>query len=490
MMFRNVFFALGTLLAGNAIAQTSFSVYFNGESPTANCHVDGVTNAQLSTSGSGNLVATAATPLAFSTACGVSGSGQQLTFGPAQDLLPATQTLAAGSNVIGSFSVRPYNAASCTATIGKTSGSGTVSPTNINVCTSQLSCKNLSTFSANFTNTVGSASTYSAQVSCAAVSGATPATLLSQTVTINQNAAGTLSNATINGAANGTTNATVNSAVSFSGAVTNPGSDPVTYSWNFGDGSATGSGQNVSHTYTTTTGSPFTVTLTVTDTSTSQTVTATNTVTVSAATGSCPTLASSTAGIANYARLTATQSVNYFGAGTQNADPTSFNSMYWYAWPGYSNLIADVSLPTNTYMSEAFTVPANYMTAANAPNPLYGRYKIGESGFSAKVSMTISTKCGDFSNPTASGSSVVSGCYLNAGTAAAFITWSNNSQGGAYCVLNNNTTYYLNIINAKLDSLTPNGGGTAASTKNQYCTTVCSVPIQNGPGTWSGYTPQ
>jgi hypothetical protein len=479
MMFRKVLLALGALFAGNAFAQSSFSIYFNGESSTTNCYVDGVSNAQLSTTGSGNLVASATTPLHFVN-CGISGNAQPLTFGPAQDLLPSTQTLAAGSNVAGNFSVRPLNAASCTAAITRTSGSGTVSPASVPVCSSQSACANLSSFSANFTNTsTSSASTWSAQVSCTAVSGASPSTLSSQLVTITQNAAGALSNATINGSANGSTNATVGTAVSFTGAVTNPNNDPVTYSWNFGDGSANGSGQNVSHTYATTTGSPFTVTLTVTDTSTNQTITATNTVTVAAA-SSCTTIASSTPGIANFTQLTGNQNVYYFGSGTgtgpQSVDVTSFASFWWAAWPGQNGRTGYVAVPTNKYMSQQFAVPVGYF--AGVGSTTYGRYAVGTSSNSTSISMSISTKCGDFSNPATypATSSVVPGCWINAAQPGGFVQWVKTATSGA-CTLTEGKTYYLNFINADVGQVTPTGG-TAASSKNSNCgPSTCNMSL-------------
>lgn len=487
MMFREILFVLGALFAGNAFAQSSFSVYFNGESPTTNCHVDGVSNAQLSTTGSGNLVATAATPLVFSSACGVSGTGQPLTFGPAQDLLPSTQTLAAGSNVAGNFSVRPLNAASCTAAITRTSGSGTVSPASINVCTSQSACANLSSFSANFTNTsTSSASTWSAQVSCTAVSGASPSTLSSQLVTITQNAAGALSNATINGSANGSTNATVGTAVSFTGAVTNPNNDPVTYAWNFGDGSANGSGQSVSHTYTTTTGSPFTVTLTVTDTSTNQTINATNTVTVTASSGNCLTNASATAGISNYTRWTGIQNVYYFGP-TYAVDVTSFNSVYGIGtaqqatWPGNTSLTADFDLPTNKYISLQFTVPAGFMETV-----VSGGYGLNASGFSAPISMTISdgsAPCGDFSDPATNPTSkVISGCWKNLMGSSGTLAW--QGTGGTKCLLQDNHTYFLNMINADISNANPAGTASLTSSKTAACGTSCGDPVRNKPVTY------
>jgi len=165
---------------------------------------------------------------------------------------------------------------------------------------------------------------------------------------------------------------------------------------------------------------------------------------------------------------------------------TRFDSIYSYAWPGAS-VVADFSLPNANYISAVFTVPAGYMTAANAPSNLYGEYYINGSGYSAPVSMTISKSCGDFSNPVNyPTSSVVAGCFVNKRTADQYIAWTKSGS----CQLTNGTTYYLNIINADISLVTANGGGTAASTRNGNCSGACSVPIQNGPGSWQGYTPQ
>ncbi len=207
--------------------------------------------------------------------------------------------------------------------------------------------------------------------------------------------------------------------------------------------------------------------------------------------GSCPTIASSTPGITNFTQLTGTQSVYYYGAlgGYKSVDATSFAAVYQSVWPGNYGLIAQPNLPNNKYMSMAFTVPANYMTAPNAPNPLYGEYTVGETGVSAPITMTISTSCGDFSNPATNPTSTVGpNCYRSLANADGILFWSKNTS--STCILSNNTTYYFNIINADTTSVTAGGGGTASSSKNSKCSAgTCTDPIQNGPGTWSGYTP-
>ncbi len=204
--------------------------------------------------------------------------------------------------------------------------------------------------------------------------------------------------------------------------------------------------------------------------------------------GSCPTIASSTPTIAaNFTRLTPIQQVNYFGSGYHNVDPTQFGSVYFVPWPGTYNAIADFSLPVNKYLSMQFTVPSGYM--ANAPSNLYGNIVPAESGYSAPVSITVSTSCGDFSDPSSypSTSTVVTGCYSNKGGINTGIQWRKTGS----CVLQDNQTYFLNVVLGDVGAVTPGGGGSAASTRNiNKCSlSNCSVPVENGQGNWSTYVP-
>ncbi len=483
MTIRNALFALAVMCAGNAVAAGgTFSVYFNGESPTANyCHVDGVSNAQLSTTGSGNLIVSAATPLAFSSACGISGNAQQLTFGPAQPLKGPASTLASGSNVTGSFSVLPLNAASCTVVIVTTSGTGTATgPANGYVCGSSGSQSCSSTtpiaFNVGFTNTGTSASSYQATVTCQAAAGASPATLASL-ATVNQsgNSGGTP-------AANFTFT-TSSLTANFTDTSTDPGGTINAWSWNFGDATPASTAQNPSHTYAA--AGTYSVTLTVTDSVSSQQSSKTQSVTVPSA--SCPVITSTTAGIANFSRWTGNQNVNYFGSGAgtgiQSVDVTSFASVWFAPWPGQFGRQPVFPLPISMYMAQQLTVPNPYFSTA--PSNIYGRYTVGSTQNDALVSMTISKNCGDFSDPTTypTTSSVVPGCYINKAMSGGFVQWSKTNG----CTLSDGQTYYLNIINADIGNVTPTGG-TAASTKTGNCGSSCRVPLING-GNFSTYTP-
>ena len=175
----------------------------------------------------------------------------------------------------------------------------------------------------------------------------------------------------------------------------------------------------------------------------------------------------------------------YSGHPTAQVDITDFDSIYrGSTWPASYNWIALFSVRSDGYVSAGFKPAANYFTASNTPANLYGELFVAETFYTAPVSMTISTSCGDFSNPLSGGSTVVRGCYLNSGAADSFIYWQNPGANHT-CVLTGGTQYYLNIINADIGNVTPTGGSATSTCTGSSCTD----PISNGPGTWQGYTP-
>ena len=208
--------------------------------------------------------------------------------------------------------------------------------------------------------------------------------------------------------------------------------------------------------------------------------------------GTCPTIPGSGA-ITSFTQLTGNVNVNYYSSGTHSVNITQYNSIFGQipstaAWPGNSGTTAVITLPTINYISAAFTVPPGYM--ASAPSNRYGEYYLNPSAYSkAPVSMTISTSCGDFSNPaTHASSTVVPGCYKNKATAdTPIVYWENPNHTSPSCVLNDNQSYYLNIINADISNVQPivgnTAGGTATTTKTATgatCTTAgCTDPIEN-----------
>jgi PKD repeat protein len=74
---------------------------------------------------------------------------------------------------------------------------------------------------------------------------------------------GTNANPSVTAQRNPTGNVTTGTSVAFSATGTDPDSDPLTYSWNFGDGSPNSTERNPSHTYTT--AGSYTATVTVSD---------------------------------------------------------------------------------------------------------------------------------------------------------------------------------------------------------------------------------
>ena len=205
--------------------------------------------------------------------------------------------------------------------------------------------------------------------------------------------------------------------------------------------------------------------------------------------GSCITVPSSTTGIANFTQWTGNKSITYSNGVQTSVNVASFDSVYKKPWPGTYNIIPYFNLPVSNYVSLQFTVPSGFFSGARAPSPLTGDYTIGSSAYSAPISMTISTSCGDFANPATNPSStVVSGCFTNKAGSGGIAQWRSNNR----CILSDQATYYLNIINADISAVTPAtggvAGGTAASTKNAQCSTTCSDPVENGIGTWSGWT--
>lgn len=477
---RSMLFLASLFLAASATAQTTIDIT-NGMStcsyPTGAVS-SGVTPGHLSA----NLTGTPT-----GSGCSSGSSVPAVTFGPAQPISANKTSLVGGTAVSDAFTVLPLNAVSCTAAISTTAGTGTGTLTSgNNVCNSQAACTSTSAFSipASFTNTsTSTASTYNVSVNCNAASGASPAST-SSSVAITQAAAASGGTPTAN-----FTFTTSGLTANFTDTSTDPGGSIGSWSWTFGD-STTSTTQSPSHTYAS--AGTYSVTLTVTDSVSSLQSSKTQSVTVSASAGACPVIGSTTVGIAGFSQLTGLQSVFYFGNGYQSVDVTSFASVYGGAWPGNYNRLASVNLPVSNYLAEQFTVPANYFTASNAPNPLYGNYTVSETAFTANVSMTISTACGDFSNPSVypRTSTVVPGCYMNRGVADSLIQWS-KPAGSSNCLLSSGGTYFLNIINANVTNVTPSGG-TASSTKNSHCTTspaVCTATIANGYGSWNGYTP-
>lgn len=176
----------------------------------------------------------------------------------------------------------------------------------------------------------------------------------------------------------------------------------------------------------------------------------------------------------SFTRVTTPGRVTDFHGDSFSVDYTTFDSSMLKAWPGDLGEQIIFSVPTSGFVSLGFTVPAGF--SAQQLAGFQGLYELssGSSGWSAKTSLTISTKCGDFSAPGSGGSTL---CYGNALAQSGFILFVvDNSKT---CNLTDNTQYYLNFINANVAGVGPNGTGSATSTANANCTgSSCVDTIQ------------
>jgi len=192
----------------------------------------------------------------------------------------------------------------------------------------------------------------------------------------------------------------------------------------------------------------------------------------------CPTIRGQ-GEITVWTQMSGSVMVNHREYGNAVVDITAFASIFDYPglglgpWPGAYNLYTGMTLPLNKYVSAAFTVPSSIdMTS------LRGEYSIEAAHFSAPVSMSISTMCGDFGQFDA----VIANCLLNSASAGQSLSWQGAADAQA-CVLQPGVTYYLNLINADISQLASTG--IAVSTANAACTAAgCFVPLINGPGNW------
>jgi hypothetical protein len=185
-----------------------------------------------------------------------------------------------------------------------------------------------------------------------------------------------------------------------------------------------------------------------------------------------------------WTQLTTPVTANYFSLGNKTVNPTQFSSIFTspgispdLVWPSSYDAVPVIPLSTSKYIAAAFTSTSPYLT--NSASNTYGNIDINSSSFTAAISMTISTACGDFGqiSPT----TIVPGCTKNKAIAGNIaLEWTKSGS----CKLQDGKPYYLNIISADISQLPT--GGVATSTANSTCTnSSCTVPLQNGPGNWS-----
>jgi hypothetical protein len=201
--------------------------------------------------------------------------------------------------------------------------------------------------------------------------------------------------------------------------------------------------------------------------------------------GSCSTVVNGT-GAAGVTRFTSQGQATVLVGGhrtPETADMSSFASVFG-GFPGRRGDVAYDTLPISNYISMQFSMPSGYVE--NAPAGYY-QYLVSMNltDDDTRVSMTISTTCGDFSPTTDSGSTVVKNCYKNGVKADGGIQVWAQGDPATQCILSDLTPYYLNIINADISGVT-SSGGSAASYRDgpgSGCAgkSACSVPMVNGP---------
>jgi hypothetical protein len=232
-----------------------------------------------------------------------------------------------------------------------------------------------------------------------------------------------------------------------------------------------------------------TVTLTCTGTSGQATSIATVNVPKQGTTqgGSCPTVVKGdgTAGVTSFGQQGSAQIRVGGDQHTITADMTSYSSVFSTTFPGTGTIVYDI-LPINNYISMQVQPSTGFFAGASAI--WRSKIGVGTTDDDAKVSVTISRNCGDFSNPSTDlGSSVVPGCY-KVGVIAEGGIVSSSPLGSTQCKLSDLPPlqyYYFNLINANITNVTSTGG-TASSYRDgpgSTCTgqSSCSVPIENGP---------
>ncbi|HJU39829.1 MAG TPA: hypothetical protein VJ724_09675 [Tahibacter sp.] len=138
-------------------------------------------------------------------------------------------------------------------------------------------------------------------------------------------------------------------------------------------------------------------------------------------------------------------------------------------WPGRYNLQQRPLVNNNRYLALQFTVPADYRTDA------YGFLGIAETWYDGRLSMTLSTACGDFGETN----QIAQRCILSGPNAASHpsqLGWTTYTSGPTHdglCPLEPGRTYYLNILYAPVaDPLETTCEGFGS----------CQRAIQNGPG--------
>lgn len=162
---------------------------------------------------------------------------------------------------------------------------------------------------------------------------------------------------------------------------------------------------------------------------------------------------------------------NYTVSQGRTTDATHFESVFGYdtattplrAFPGTVNLNQRLFLSRNSYVALQFTVPSTLALQTT------GAFRFEETQpqtSPARMSMTISKSCGDFSpTPTPP---LTSACVLNNAPANGNLFWGYAPGNPVACQLQPGETYFLNIVHASLNA-----------PLTTYCQGYCGNTIQN-----------
>jgi hypothetical protein len=195
--------------------------------------------------------------------------------------------------------------------------------------------------------------------------------------------------------------------------------------------------------------------------------------------GNCPSVPGDiSSGVASFTQQTGIVSVRSGGdEHLANVDITQWNSLFG-AFPGNINTVY-YNLPVTNYISLQFQ-GSNFFSTL--PVDWAQPFEMGSSNMQAKVSMTISTTCGDF-RPTTGDSTVVKNCMkIGVKTQGLIKGFGNGGDPSSQCVLQDGKPYYFNIINADISQLTSTGGKAITYKDGPGSTCLpltCEVPIQD-----------
>ncbi|MEO8459133.1 MAG: hypothetical protein ABI451_01275 [Dokdonella sp.] len=137
------------------------------------------------------------------------------------------------------------------------------------------------------------------------------------------------------------------------------------------------------------------------------------------------------------------------------------------AWPSKTiSRVVGPNISFKNFISAQFSVPANLISSNKS-----GLLHVEQTGFQGAISMTMSTKCGDFDQ---SSSSIPAGCFKAGMLGDSSFYWTTIGTP-LKCQLTPGQTYYLNLIYTSTLANSATGAPLGASS----CTGVCANQIKN-----------